>query len=431
MGYIRDGLKILVISLPYMVVSLGCMAGDLVDKSMINSLGAATIAAFGISGTVGYVMEMIPSLIASNSCVMVAREKDNKNSVKIVTDITTTALLLSTFISLLTVLLVFFLRDYIVRLFSIDTLTDTLLEHLLLLRCIYLPIWSISTFLDHYLASKRQNKLLIALDIAFYILLILGDLIALHFKLGGEGIYIATIICTGLFVLGAILTSGIRLGVFRKEYAKEIVRTTLDMLPDRLGQRLAYTFQTKLATSFGTECYAIFVVASDIRDFYEEMCNGLASGWSVYACEWLGGAKSVENTIYSKDKNVIKQTFYYTAESILFIGILFGITVYPLWYMFGRIFSWEQCWYAIFISSLYLPQFLLYRSYYYLLRASGETRCLSLTAIVGGCCVRIPVQLILVSLGGQVGALATGQVLDFLARAVYLRHQVNKSKVWN
>lgn len=429
MRYFKDGLKILFISLPYLLVNIGCTAGDLVDKSMINSLGASVIAAFGISATIGYIINTIPKLIADNSCVIVAREKDKKDNQIAIPDITTTAIVLTLIISVITVLIMLITKDLIVRLFSVDPVTDKLLGRLLLLRCVFLPINSISLVQEQYLASVRQNKLLLVLDIIFYILLILGDVIALWLNSGGEGIFIATIICYVIFVVSVVITSDMKIGKVRKSIAKEIIRTTLDMIPDRLGQRIAYTLQTKLASSFGTEGYAIVVVASAIRDIYEKMCNGLASGWSVYACEWLTGARDELKTIYTKEKSIIKQAFYYTAVSILFIVVIYVITIYPMWFLFGRVFTWDQCWYAILVCSLYMPQYLLYRSYYYLLRASGETRCLSLTAIVGGCCVRVPVQLLLVYSGGQVGALAVGQVLDFTARAVYLRFQVKKSKV--
>lgn len=431
--YIKDSIRIILTCLPYALISVGCIAGSTINSSLANSLGASVIAAFGVFNGLGPLWSILTRLIATSMCTLVAKEKDLEQKNMEVEDITSTALAVNLIASLFMILFIFIFHESIATFFSTgDSLMYKLLDNLLLMRCLLIPIEAVSLIQDQYLAAMRKNKLLFYTDVLFYIVLVAGDLIALWFGFGGEGIFAATIIAYIVYVGSMLFTSRMKLGKIKKNIAKELIRLSTDMLPDRVCQQITYVIHTKIATTFGTETYALVTVAYLVEEVYEAICDGLADGWSVYVCEWLSGARDEVHTIYTKRKNIVRQAKYFSLISLILLGILFLLSVYFLWFLFGRVFAWEDCKASIFIAHLLFLSYIFYLSNYEMLKASGESKCLRWTSLVGGICVRVPVQLIGVYVfGGQILALAFGQMLDFLVRTIYLNKQVKRSKRLN
>ena len=413
--------------LPYALIGLGSRAGELVDKAMINSLGASVIAAFGVANEVATLFAAFPRIMSANMCMMVAKSQGEDQKVNA---ITTTATLITLAISLCFSLLLFIFHGAIASFFSTgDEVTENLISNLLLLRGFSVPLEALTLIQTKYLQALRKNKQLFWVNIIFYVALIGGDAIVLLLGLGGEEMFIATIIAYIIYTISLYGVSGIKIGKPSKSAAKELMRVSMDMLSDKLCKRIANIAQTKIATTFGTEVYALVTVVYSIYSIYDDTGYNLGEGWSVYVCEWLSGKRDEARTIYTRRKDIIRQTKYFSVVSLISLVLFFFLSFYIMWFLFGRAFSWNECKYNLCIVAIEALPYMSYINRYNLLRGAGKTQYLRWISVIGGLIVRIPIQLIGVFIFvWQIGAIAIGLLMDYTVRAIYLQRQIRKSE---
>lgn len=429
--YIKDGIKILLMSLPYCITGLSLILGEMINKTVINTMGITIIAAFGIYTSLTTVWSLVQNLVGSNAGVLIAniKDKDTKERNE-VGDIVTTSIVSNLAISLLVALFLLIFHNTIAKVFTQDIEVQKLLGSLLLLRCFKLPVDSICDVLNNFLNATRRNKHLLILYLTYCVLLIIGNVVALKLQCGGKGVLIVTTIAVWIYTIlnyvSLVKYAGLRLGKFRKEIAIELKRRVADTVTDQIIQQTTYLAQTKIASSIlNTQMYAMFVVAETIVLIYEKVHTGVCEGWCVYVCEWLSGAKEQINSIYnSKEKSLNRQLKWYAVIASTFQSLLFIVTIYGIWYLFGRAFSWNKIWIIIVAFFLQNIPGTFFRVYYNTLKAKGVTKPLRYSSLIGGLLVRVPLDILCVYvLGLSATLIPLINIIDYIIRSLYVRRK--------
>lgn len=429
--YIKDGIKILLMSLPYCITGLSLILGEMINKAVINTMGITIIAAFGIYTSLTTVWSLVQNLVGSNAGVLIAniKDKDTKERNE-VGDIVTTSIVSNLAISLLVALFLLIFHNTIAKVFTQDIEVQKLLGSLLLLRCFKLPVDSICDVLNNFLNATRRNKHLLILYLTYCVLLIIGNVVALKLQCGGKGVLIVTTIAVWIYTIlnyvSLVKYAGLRLGKFRKEIAIELKRRVADTVTDQIIQQTTYLAQTKIASSIlNTQMYAMFVVAETIVLIYEKVHTGVCEGWCVYVCEWLSGAKEQINSIYnSKEKSLNRQLKWYAVIASTFQSLLFIVTIYGIWYLFGRAFSWNKIWIIIVAFFLQNIPGTFFRVYYNTLKAKGVTKPLRYSSLIGGLLVRVPLDILCVYvLGLSATLIPLINIIDYIIRSLYVRRK--------
>lgn len=429
--YIKDGIKILLMSLPYCITGLSLILGEMINKTVINTMGITIIAAFGIYTSLTTVWSLVQNLVGSNAGVLIAniKDKDTKERNE-VGDIVTTSIVSNLAISLLVALFLLIFHNTIAKVFTQDIEVQKLLGSLLLLRCFKLPVDSICDVLNNFLNATRRNKHLLILYLTYCVLLIIGNILALKLHCGGKGVLIVTTIAVWIYTIlnyiSLVKYAGLRLGKFRNEIAIELKRRVADTVTDQIIQQTTYLAQTKIASSIlNTQMYAMFVVAETIVLIYEKVHTGVCEGWCVYVCEWLSGAKEQINSIYnSKEKSLNRQLNWYAVIASTFQSLLFIVTIYGIWYLFGRAFSWNEIWIIIVAFFLQNIPGTFFRVYYNTLKAKGVTKPLRYSSLIGGLLVRVPLDILCVYvLGLSATLIPLINIIDYIIRSLYVRRK--------
>jgi Na+-driven multidrug efflux pump len=429
--YIKDGIKILLMSLPYCITGLSLVLGEMINKTVINTMGITIIAAFGIYTSLTTVWSLVQILVGSNAGVLIAniKDKDTKERNE-VGDIVTTSIVCNLAISLLVALFLLIFHNTIAKVFTQDIEVQNLLGSLLLIRCFKLPADSICDVLNNFLNATRRNKHLLILYLTYCVLLIIGNVVALKLHCGGKGVLIVTTIAVWIYIIlnyvSLVKYAGLRLGKFRKEIAIELKRRVADTVTDQIIQQTTYLAQTKIASSIlNTQMYAMFVVAETIVLIYEKVHTGVCEGWCVYVCEWLSGAKEQINSIYnSKEKSLNRQLKWYAVIASTFQSLLFIVTIYGIWYLFGRAFNWNEIWIIIVAFFLQNIPGTFFRVYYNTLKAKGVTKPLRYSSLIGGLLVRVPLDILCVYvLGLSATLIPLINIIDYIIRSLYVRRK--------
>lgn len=418
-------------SLPYCITGLSLILGEMINKTVINTMGITIIAAFGIYTSLTTVWSLVQNLGGSNAGVLIAniKDKDTKERNE-VGDIVTTSIVSNLAISLLVALFLLIFHNTIAKVFTQDIEVQKLLGSLLLLRCFKLPVDSICDVLNNFLNATRRNKHLLILYLTYCVLLIIGNVVALKLHCGGKGVLIVTTIAVWIYTIlnyvSLVKYAGLRLGKFRKEIAIELKRRVADTVTDQIIQQTTYLAQTKIASSIlNTQMYAMFVVAETIVLIYEKVHTGVCEGWCVYVCEWLSGAKEQINSIYnSKEKSLNRQLKWYAVIASTFQSLLFIVTIYGIWYLFGRAFNWNEIWIIIVAFFLQNIPGTFFRVYYNTLKAKGVTKPLRYSSLIGGLLVRVPLDILCVYvLGLSATLIPLINIIDYIIRSLYVRRK--------
>ena len=427
--YIKDGIKILLMSLPYCIVGVTGMLGELVDWSMVNSLGTIIVVAFGLFSSISILFTIIQKQISGNATILISSNYSEANTINNQGKIVTTAILLSFLVDIVEVLILVFFHKNIASLFAKDTQVVDLLSKLLLLRGINLPAQTINYVFDGYMSATRKNKLAIILSIIYYASLILSDLYIINLDYSAEYVFIATIVTTYLYCIYTyicLMFTKFSLGSFSYYHAKELIRRTLDTLTDKIAQRVTYFVQTLIVSRVSsTKGYAIYVVALTLVDLYNELQAGLYTAWAVYISEWLSGLKEWENSIYDRAKDMIAQIRYYNVIAIIFQYLIYISTAYLLWWVFGQAVEWKDC--KIYIIMLLLQNFpsTITMTYYETLISKGITKPIRYSAWIGGVFIRIPIQFIVgYILHLPLYLIPIANIVDYTVRRVYLHRKL-------
>lgn len=247
---------------------------------------------------------------------------------------------------------------------------------------------------------------------------ILGDYISIKYGYNEIGIYIATIISTLTDSLLALIFSRFKLFKITLNYVKEVLNFAKDLIFDKIMQRIVNIYYTSVASSFGTDIYAIHCACSTISDTLCEIIQGYYSGLLV----------EYSNDIESKKENLLQKVDTVEIYSILFSTIFITIFIYPTWYILGKAIPWNDCNPYIW---LYCTEFIGVMSgynYQAYLSANKNTKAIRMMAFIGGICIRVPFCYLIKKLNIGLIGLSVACGLDRIIRAIYLRIYIKIKK---
>ena len=360
--------------LPYILVEFTNTLLVIIDKSMSNSIGKTAIIVFSSFVTLNWAINTIQACIGNAHAIVLSRDKDNSKKVN------SSAMLIELISSLVIAILIFNFSNQITYVYNLESDARRILTIILKLKAIQLPLLAIGYVPKNILKiDNKTNKIWIAIVISSLINII-GDYISIKLGYNEIGIYVATIISQLVNTILLLLFSKYKWYRSSLYYIKQILYFAKDLIFNKIIQRIVNIYYTNVASSFGTNIYAIHCVCGTIVDTLCEVIEGYYSGLLV----------QYSNDIENKTNNLLKKVdtveLYGNILAIAFIPIF----IYPLWLILGNKISWENCNPYIWIYSIEFIAEVAGCNYRAYLSANKNTKAIRMMAFIGGICVRVP-----------------------------------------
>lgn len=402
--------------LPYILVEFTNTLLVIIDKSMSNSIGKTAIIVFSSFVTLNWAINTIQACIGNAHAIVLSRDKDNSKKVN------SSAMLIELISSLVIAILIFNFSNQITYVYNLESDARKILTIILKLKAIQLPLLAIGYIPKNILKiDNKTNKIWIAIVISSLIN-ITGDYISIKLGYNEIGIYVATIISQLVNTILLLLFSKYKWYRSSLYYIKQILYFAKDLIFNKIIQRIVNIYYTNVASSFGTNIYAIHCVCGTIVDTLCEIIEGYYSGLLV----------QYSNDIENKTGNFLKKVdtveLYGNILAIAFIPIF----IYPLWLILGNKISWENCNPYIWIYSIEFIAEVAGCNYRAYLSANKNTKAIRMMAFIGGICVRVPLCYLIQKYNIGLIGLAFVCGIDRIVRAIYLRLYIkfNKTKLF-
>lgn len=402
--------------LPYILVEFTNTLLVIIDKSMSNSIGKTAIIVFSSFVTLNWAINTIQACIGNAHAIVLSRDKDNSKKVN------SSAMLIELISSLVIAILIFNFSNQITYVYNLESDARRILTIILKLKAIQLPLLAIGYVPKNILKiDNKTNKIWIAIVISSLINII-GDYISIKLGYNEIGIYVATIISQLVNTILLLLFSKYKWYRSSLYYIKQILYFAKDLIFNKIIQRIVNIYYTNVASSFGTNIYAIHCVCGTIVDTLCEVIEGYYSGLLV----------QYSNDIENKTNNLLKKVdtveLYGNILAIAFIPIF----IYPLWLILGNKISWENCNPYIWIYSIEFIAEVAGCNYRAYLSANKNTKAIRMMAFIGGICVRVPLCYLIQKYNIGLIGLAFVCGIDRIIRAIYLRLYIkfNKTKLF-
>ena len=390
--------------LPYIFIEFTNVVLVTIDKSMSNSIGKTAIIVFSSFLTLNWAINTIQTRISSAHTIVLARDRKNANKIN------SSAMLIELLTSLLISCLIFIFSKEITYVYNLEDDAREILSIILKLKAIQLPILSLGFVPRNILKiNEKTNKIWIVTVVASLVN-ILGDYISIKFGYNEVGIYVATIISQIIRTTMLIIFAKYKMYKPCLKYIKQILYYAKDLIFNKIIQRIVNIYYTSVASSFGTDIYAIHCVCGTIADTFAEISEGYYTGLLV----------DYSKEIETSKKGLLKKVDKMEMLGMLFAILLIPIFIYPLWLFLGRNVSWESCNPYIWFYAIEFIMVVAGQNYSAYLAANKNTKSISMMAFVG-------IQKFNIGLIGL--AFACG--IDRFVRAIYLRLyiKVNKKKL--
>lgn len=402
--------------LPYILVEFTNTLLVIIDKSMSNSIGKTAIIVFSSFVTLNWAINTIQACIGNAHAIVLSRDKDNSKKVN------SSAMLIELISSLVIAILIFNFSNQITYVYNLESDARRILTIILKLKAIQLPLLAIGYVPKNILKiDNKTNKIWIAIVISSLIN-ITGDYISIKLGYNEIGIYVATIISQLVNTILLLLFSKYKWYRSSLYYIKQILYFAKDLIFNKIIQRIVNIYYTNVASSFGTNIYAIHCVCGTIVDTLCEVIEGYYSGLLV----------QYSNDIENKTNNLLKKVdtveLYGNILAIAFIPIF----IYPLWLILGNKILWENCNPYIWIYSIEFIAEVAGCNYRAYLSANKNTKAIRMMAFIGGICVRVPLCYLIQKYNIGLIGLAFVCGIDRIIRAIYLRLYIkfNKTKLF-
>ena len=402
--------------LPYILVEFTNTLLVIIDKSMSNSIGKTAIIVFSSFVTLNWAINTIQACIGNAHAIVLSRDKDNSKKVN------SSAMLIELISSLVIAILIFNFSNQITYVYNLESDARKILTIILKLKAIQLPLLAIGYIPKNILKiDNKTNKIWIAIVISSLIN-ITGDYISIKLGYNEIGIYVATIISQLVNTILLLLFCKYKWYRSSSNYIKQILYFAKDLIFNKVVQRVVNIYYTSVASSFGTNIYAIHCVCGTIIDTLCEIIEGYYSGLLV----------QYSNDIENKTDNFLKKVdtveLYGNILAIAFIPIF----IYPLWLILGNKISWENCNPYIWIYSIEFIAEVAGCNYRAYLSANKNTKAIRMMAFIGGICVRVPLCYLIQKYNIGLIGLAFVCGIDRIIRAIYLRLYIkfNKTKLF-
>lgn len=408
--------KIFLFVLPYILVEFTNTLLVTIDKSMSNSIGQTAIIVFSTFVTLNWAINTIQTCISNAHAIVLARDK--KNSKKI----NSSAMLIELVSAIVIAIFIFIFSKQITYIYHLEDTAREILSIILKLKAIQLPLLAIGYVPKNILKiDNKTDKIWIATVISS-IINIMGDYISIKLGYNEVGIYVATIISQFVNTSLLLLFSKYKLYSISLEYIKQVLYFAKDLIFDKIIQRIVNIYYTSVASSFGTNIYAIHCVCGMIVDTLCEIIEGYYSGLLVQY------SNDIENKTDDFLRKVDAVELYGNVMAIGFIIIF----IYPLWLLLGKSIPWDNCNPYIWIYSIEFIATVAGCNYRAYLSANRNTKAIRMMTFVGGICVRVPLCYLIQKYNIGLIGLASVCGIDRIVRAIYLRIYIfaNRKKLY-
>lgn len=408
----KDIFKIFLFVLPYILVEFTNTLLVTIDKSMSNSIGKTAIIVFSSFFTLNWAINTIQSCISNAHAIVLARDKKNYKKIN------SSAMIIELISSIVISILIFIFSEQITYVYNLENDARKILIVILKLKAIQLPLLAIGYVPKNILKiNNKTNKIWVATVISSLINII-GDYISIKIGYNEIGIYVATIFSQFVNTLLLIVFSKYKWYSTKLEYIKQILYFAKDLIFNKIIQRIVNIYYTSVASSFGTNIYAIHCVCGTVVDTLCEIIEGYYTGLLV----------QYSNDIENKTDNLLKKVdtieLYGNILAIVFIPIF----IYPLWFLLGKNVSWDSCNPYIWIYSIEFVATVAGCNYRAYLSANKNTKAIRMMAFIGGMCVRVPLCYLIQKYNIGLIGLAFVCGIDRIVRAIYLRIYITLNK---
>lgn len=410
----KEILKILAFVLPYIVVEFTNTLLVIIDKSISNSIGKTAIIVFSSFVTLNWTINTIQTCMSKAHSIVSVRDRKNKH------DINTTGIMLELIVSTIISILVFLFAKQITHIYNLENDAREILFTILKMKAIELPIVSIGYIAKNELKIQGKTKNIFIITIIAAIFNIGGDCLSVKFGYNEIGIYVATIVSTIIETTLLFIESKVKIRRVKKHYIKEIIKYSKDLIFDKIIQRIINITYTRIASSFGTNIFAIHCACLTVIETLSEIQNGYYSGLLVKYAEIIEEDK----------KNIIKKVDSIEMYSIFSIIILDIIFLYPMWYIMGKAVPWNECNPYIWFYSLELITTVASSNYMAYVSANKDTKAIRNAALIGGICVRMPLMFIIKYFNLGLIGLSFVVGIDKLVRITYLRLHIRRTNIY-
>lgn len=405
-------MKTFIFVLPYLFVEFTNTLLVTIDKSLSNSIGKTAIIVFSSFVTLNWVINTIQVCVQNAHTIVLARDKENSKKIN------NSAMFIEIVTSILISILLFTFSKQITYVYHLEENAREILSIILKLKAIQLPIHSIGYVPKNILKiDTKTNKIWIATVISS-IINIVGDFLSIKLGYNEIGIYIATIVSSFVNTTLLLVFSSYTLFKISFAYIKQILYFAKDLIFNKVIQRIVNIYYTYVASSFGSNIYAIHCVCATISDTLCEVSEGYYSGLLV----------EYSNDIENKKENLLEKVNSVEIYGIIFSTLFIPIFIYPLWFALGKSVPWSECNPYIWLYSIEFIATVAGCNYRAYLSANKNTKAIRMKAFIGGICVRVPLCYMIYKYNIGILGLSLVCSIDRIVRAIYLKLYIKAKK---
>ena len=306
------------ISLPIAFESLINILMTLVDTLVISMVGTKELAALGAMAVILNIMQMSIQTINVSNNTLVAKSLGEKDIDKLKL-ITGNSIILTLGISVITIILVFFMHPIFPILFNVDTIATTYLT----IRLFGFIQSSIVTILSGHQRTIGHQKNILYLRIFAVVMNLVLDIISVYYGYGIMGVAVVTVFIDTMLAIYLCIYSRKNIKIkFVNKYFKQILQLFKCNFVERIALRIDNFIFNLIVARMGNLEYAVHVILLQIASVYESFIQGYGDGITIS----IGIASGKDNKDYmEKVKGVSKKLINYT--SIILPFVILGISL--------------------------------------------------------------------------------------------------------
>lgn len=306
------------ISIPIAFENLINILMTLVDTLVISVVGTKELAALGAMAVILNIMQMSIQTINVSNNTLVAKSLGEKNIDKLKL-ITGNSLILTLGISVITIVLVFFIQQIFPPIFNVDTIAITYLT----IRLFGFAQSSIVTILSGHQRTIGNQKNILYLRIFAVILNLILDIIAVYYGYGIIGVAVVTVFIDTILAIYLYIYSRKNIKIkFVNEYFKDILKLFKWNFIERIASRVDNFIFNLIVARMGNLEYSVHVILLQIANVYESFIQGYGDGITIS----VGIASGKSNKNYMKNvKDVAKKLINYS--SVILPFLILGISI--------------------------------------------------------------------------------------------------------
>lgn len=409
----KEILKALIFVLPYIVVEFTNTVLIIIDRSISNSIGKTAIIVFSSFITLNWAINTIQGCIASAHRIVLVRDKENSK------DINATGIAIELILGIITSLFIYLFAEKITYIYNLESDARNILTIILKLKAIQLPFYSIGYIPGSDLQINKKNRTLFIITLITSFINITGDLLSIKLGYNEVGIYVATLISTLVSTILLFIAFKFNIGKVSMKYVKEIIKYSKDLIFNKVIQRIVNIVYTRIASSFGTNIYAIHCACITVSDTITEIAEGYYSGLLVI----------YSNDIENEEKELINKVDTMEVYGIMCSIFISIVIIYPTWWLLGRAIPWKDCNPYIWLYALEFVASVGTINYQAYVSAKKDTKAIRNIALIGGICVRIPLVMIVKYANLGLIGLSVACGIDRIIRTIYLRLYIRKKLI--